>query len=91
MPHVPGTATVTVSVSTGTSLPKQDPATVPRKKRDLPGRNDSILSLRLPFSLVVCVSQKENKPKSHQEPSLPAALPDGSPACPAHERQELVS
>ena len=90
MPHIPGTATVTVSVSTGTSFPKQDPA-IMQRKRDLPGRNDSTLSLRLPFSLVVCVSQKENKPKSHQEPSLPAALPDGSPACPAHERRELVS
>lgn len=55
------------------------------KKRGFPGRNDSILLLQPPFSLVVGISQTGNKSKSHQEPLLPAVLPDGSPPCPAHE------
>lgn len=61
------------------------------KKKTFRGRNDSILRLPLPFSLAVCVSQKEKKRKSQQEPSLPAALPDGSPLRPARKRRTLVS
>lgn len=55
-----------------------------RKRETFQGGTTASYRSNSPSALVVCVSQKENKRKSHQEPSLPTTLPDGSPA---HKRR----